>query len=85
MEVRDVPTVVVAVPTAYVAERLGLALPELEARVLPGVSLERGHHFAESIHNKGQAIVWSGPREPAEHYWEQLEGAGLTMAPLERA
>ncbi len=37
LEVRDVPTVVVAVPTAYVAERLGLALRELEARVLPGL------------------------------------------------
>jgi ATP-dependent Clp protease adaptor protein ClpS len=55
------------------------------ARVLPGVSLDRGHQFAESIHNSGQAIVWTGPREPAEHYWEQLEAAGLTMAPLERA
>lgn len=54
------------------------------ARVLPGVSLERGHHLADSIHNSGQAIVWSGPRELAEHYWEQLEAAGLTMAPLER-
>jgi ATP-dependent Clp protease adaptor protein ClpS len=55
------------------------------ARVLPGVSLERGHQFADSIHSSGQAIVWSGPRELAEHYWEQLEVAGLTMAPLERA
>jgi ATP-dependent Clp protease adaptor protein ClpS len=55
------------------------------ARVLPGVSLERGHQFADSIHNSGQANVWSGPRELAEHYWEQLEAAGLTMAPLERA
>ena len=55
------------------------------SRVLPGVSLERGHQFAESIHNSGQAIVWSGPREPAEHFWQQLEAAGLTMAPLERA
>lgn len=54
------------------------------ARVLPGVSLERGHQLADGIHNSGQAIVWSGPRELAEHYWEQLEGAGLTMAPLER-
>ena len=58
---------------------------ETLARVLPGVSLERGHQFAESIDSKGQAIVWSGPREPAEHYWEQLEAAGLTMAPLERS
>jgi ATP-dependent Clp protease adaptor protein ClpS len=55
------------------------------ARVLPGVSLERGHQLAETIHNSGQAIVWAGPQEPAEHYWEQLDAAGLTMAPLERA
>ena len=54
------------------------------ARVLPGVSLERGHQLADSIHSSGQAIVWSGQRELAEHYWEQLEAAGLTMAPLER-
>jgi len=53
------------------------------ANVVPGVSLERGYGFAEQIHNRGQAIVWTGPREPAELYWEQLEGAGLTMAPLE--
>jgi ATP-dependent Clp protease adaptor protein ClpS len=55
------------------------------AKVLPGVSLDQGHRLADQIHNSGQAIVWSGPREPAEHYWEQLELAGLTMAPLERA
>jgi ATP-dependent Clp protease adaptor protein ClpS len=54
------------------------------ARVLPGVSLERGHQFADSIHSNGQAIVWSGNRELAEHYWQQLDSAGLTMAPLER-
>ena len=54
------------------------------AQVLPGVTLEQGHQIAEQIHSGGQAIVWSGPREPAEHYWEQLEAAGLTMAPLER-
>jgi ATP-dependent Clp protease adaptor protein ClpS len=55
------------------------------ARVLPGVSLQHGHQLADSIHNSGQAIVWSGQRELAEHYWEQLEAAGLTMAPLERS
>lgn len=55
------------------------------AKVLPGVSLDSGHRIADQIHNGGQAIVWSGARELAEHYWEQLEGAGLTMAPLERA
>jgi ATP-dependent Clp protease adaptor protein ClpS len=55
------------------------------AQVIPGVSLDQGYQIADAIHSGGQAIVWSGPREPAEHYWEQLEGAGLTMAPLERA
>jgi len=58
---------------------------ETLARVLPGVTVDQGYGIAETIHNSGQAIVWSGPRELAEHYWEQLEGAGLTMAPLERA
>jgi ATP-dependent Clp protease adaptor protein ClpS len=54
------------------------------ARVIPGVSLDKGYRLADTIHNGGQAIVWSGQREPAEHYWELLDGAGLTMAPLER-
>jgi len=54
------------------------------ASILPGVSLEQGHRIADAIHSGGQAIVWSGPRETAEHYWELLDAAGLTMAPLER-
>jgi len=54
------------------------------AAVIPGVSLDAGHRFAERIHRAGRAIVWTGPREPAELYWEQLRGAGLTMAPLDR-
>jgi ATP-dependent Clp protease adaptor protein ClpS len=54
------------------------------ARFIPGVTIERGHQFANQIHNNGQAMVFSGHKEPAEHYWEQLKGAGLTMAPLER-
>ena len=52
--------------------------------VLPGVSYDNGMALANRIHNTGQAIVWSGPREPAELYWEQLGGHGLTMAPLEQ-
>jgi ATP-dependent Clp protease adaptor protein ClpS len=55
------------------------------ARVLPGVSLAEGYRFAHRIHTTGQAIVWGGPREEAQGYWEQLDGAGLTMAPLEAA
>ena len=58
---------------------------ETLARVLPGTTVAHGHELAERIHSSGQAIVWSGAREPAEHYWEQLEAAGLTLAPLERA
>ena len=54
------------------------------ARVLPGMTEARGYEIADQIHTKGQATVWTGPRETAEHYWEQLRGAGLTMAPLER-
>ena len=57
---------------------------ETLARVIPGVTVARGHEIAQAIHHTGQAIVWSGQREPAEHYWEQLNAAGLTMAPLER-
>jgi ATP-dependent Clp protease adaptor protein ClpS len=54
------------------------------ASVLPAVSFEQGLELANRIHNSGQAIVWSGHREAAELYWSQLEGHGLTMAPLER-
>jgi len=53
------------------------------ARVLPGVDYARGMAFATQIHNRGQARVWSGHRELAELYWEQLRSAGLTMAPLD--
>ncbi len=52
---------------------------------IPGVSLPAGYAMADTIHNTGQAIVWTGMKEPAELYWEQLAGAGLTMAPLEQA
>lgn len=55
------------------------------SRILPGVSLDDGFRLAEQIHNRGQAIVWSGHKEPAELYWEMLKDAGLTMAPLERS
>ena len=54
------------------------------ARFIPGVSLTRGMEIANVIHSSGRAIVFSGHREPAEHYWEQLKDAGLTMAPLEQ-
>jgi ATP-dependent Clp protease adaptor protein ClpS len=52
--------------------------------VIPGVSYDAGLRLADRIHNSGQAIVWSGLKEQAELYWEQLGGQGLTLAPLEQ-
>jgi ATP-dependent Clp protease adaptor protein ClpS len=54
------------------------------SRTIPGVDYDRGMRLAEKIHASGQAIVWSGAREVAELYWQQLAGYGLTMAPLEQ-
>jgi ATP-dependent Clp protease adaptor protein ClpS len=52
--------------------------------VIPGVSYDEGMGLANRIHASGQALVWSGLREQAEHYWDQLREHGLTMAPLEQ-
>jgi ATP-dependent Clp protease adaptor protein ClpS len=54
------------------------------SRTIPGVNLDHGYAIADRIHNTGQAIVFTGHKELAEHYWEQLQSAGLTMAPLEQ-
>jgi ATP-dependent Clp protease adaptor protein ClpS len=54
------------------------------ARTIPGVTVAGGYALADTIHNTGQAIVWTGNKETAELYWEQLSDAGLTMAPLEQ-
>ena len=54
------------------------------ARYIPGVTVDGGYAIADTIHNRGRAIVWSGLKEPAELYWSQLRDAGLTMAPLEQ-
>ena len=54
------------------------------ARVVPGVSYERGLAIADRIDATGRAIVWSGHREAAELYWSELSDSGLTMAPLEQ-
>ena len=54
------------------------------ARTIPGVTVDGGYALADKIHNTGRAIVWAGMKETAELYWDQLEQAGLTMAPLEQ-
>jgi ATP-dependent Clp protease adaptor protein ClpS len=56
---------------------------EALAAVIPGVSYLQGLALANEIHAHGQALVWSGDREVAELYWGELDGRGLTMAPLE--
>jgi ATP-dependent Clp protease adaptor protein ClpS len=55
------------------------------ARFIPGVDVNKGFAIADRIHASGLAVVWSGHKELAEHYWSQLRDAGLTMAPLEQA
>ena len=52
--------------------------------VLPDVSFDQGMAYANRIHSSGQAVVWSGHREVAEHYWSGLSRRGLTMAPLDQ-
>jgi len=54
------------------------------ASYIPGITVEGGHALADQVHRTGLAIVWSGPLEVAELYWEQLRDAGLTLAPLEQ-
>lgn len=54
------------------------------AAVIPGVDYPRGMAIANRIHTTGRAIVWTGHREAAELYHDQLEERGLTMAPLEQ-
>jgi ATP-dependent Clp protease adaptor protein ClpS len=51
--------------------------------VIPGLDYDKGMALANRIHASGRAIVWSGHKEQAELYWEQLAAHGLTMAPLE--
>jgi ATP-dependent Clp protease adaptor protein ClpS len=52
------------------------------ASTLPGISYDEGLRIADTIHNKGSAVVWSGHRELAELYWSGLRRHGLTLAPL---
>jgi len=52
------------------------------SQFVPDVDYAKGMVFANTIHKKGQAAVWRGDEERAELIWEQLTGAGLSMAPL---
>src|ERR1041385_3121639 len=39
-----------------------------------GYSKERAQKHMLEVHHKGRSIVWSGVREPAEFYIQQLHG-----------
>ncbi|TGG85798.1 MAG: ATP-dependent Clp protease adapter ClpS [Aphanocapsa feldmannii 277cV] len=54
-------------------------------KYLPGMNPDKAWGLAQEVDREGQAIVWVGPQEQAEHYHQQLAMEGLTMAPLERA
>jgi ATP-dependent Clp protease adaptor protein ClpS len=49
-----------------------------------GYSKDRARKHMLEVHQKGRTIVWSGVREPAESYVEQLQGY-LLLATLEKA
>jgi ATP-dependent Clp protease adaptor protein ClpS len=48
-----------------------------------GFSTERARRHMMEVHLKGRSIVWSGPRERAEFYVQQLHGYQL-LATMER-
>ena len=52
-------------------------------QIIPQMTPDAAWAMADRIHHEGAATVWSGPREQAELYYEQLKAKGLTMAPIE--
>jgi len=48
-----------------------------------GYSKERAQRHMLEVHHKGRSIVWSGMREPAELYVQQLHSY-LLLATIER-
>ena len=55
------------------------------ASTLPEVSYDQGLRIADRIHSSGRAIVWSGHKEVAEHYWQRYLGDGLSEAPTKQS
>ncbi len=46
---------------------------------IPGMSQDRAWKLTLKVHNEGCAIVWVGPKEIAEMYYELLKAEGLTL------
>ena len=49
-----------------------------------GWTRERAERHMMEVHSKGRSVVWSGGRERAEHYVQQLH-AFLLLATLEKS
>jgi ATP-dependent Clp protease adaptor protein ClpS len=49
-----------------------------------GYSRDRAERHMLEVHHKGRSIVWSGLREPAEAYVQQLHGY-LLLATIEQS
>ncbi len=49
-----------------------------------GYSRERAQKHMLEVHHLGRSILWTGDREPAEHYVRQLHGY-LLLATLEKS
>ena len=49
-----------------------------------GFTLEKAEQHMMEVHKKGRSVVWSGERERAEFYIQQLHAA-LLLASLERS
>jgi ATP-dependent Clp protease adaptor protein ClpS len=49
-----------------------------------GYSAEKARHHMLEVHRLGRSVLWTGEREKAEFYVQQLH-AHLLMATLERA
>lgn len=48
-----------------------------------GYTRERAEQHMLEVHREGRSIVWTGSREPAEHYVQLLHGY-LLLATLEK-
>ena len=48
-----------------------------------GYGTEKAERHMREVHEKGRSILWSGAREPAESYVQQLHGH-LLLATMEK-
>jgi len=47
---------------------------------IPGMSSDKAHQLALKARNEGVAIVWTGPKEVAEMYYELLKSERLEVS-----